>query len=53
MISIGPSSPPKSVDVPQSKHPSQNEIDHFISGRLEDSPLVQVKKLTKLPGFEG
>ena len=31
---------PKSVDVPKSKHPSpQNEIDHFIAQRLEDSPL--------------
>ena len=40
---------PKSVDVPQSKHPSpQNEIDHFISGRLEDSPLGPSQEADKI-----
>ena len=43
---------PKSVDVPESKHPSpNNEIDHFISRLLEKSPLhtsTETDKITWL-----
>ncbi|MFL2912087.1 MAG: DUF1553 domain-containing protein [Opitutales bacterium] len=43
---------PKSVDVPESKHPSpKNEIDHFISRLLEKSPLhtsTETDKITWL-----
>ena len=39
---------PKSVNVPKSEHPTpQNEIDHFISRKLEDSPLNPSKESDK------
>ena len=43
---------PKSIDIPESKHPSpKNDIDHFISRLLEKSPLhasAETDKITWL-----
>ena len=40
---------PKSVKVPKSTHPTpQNEIDHFVSRQLEDSPLNPSEETDKI-----